>query len=491
MQVAIHTAFKSQPETLLLPVDKSQCETILQSIAARTQINISILQNDFDAAYKSSHTIYFSDNNSTSRLILLGLGEAPDFKKISAAFQSFIFKNQSKLGKSCALDLISTSGAETWAEAIVNGVTLGTNNVNLFKSEPQAPSDFASETGVLDIYISARNSDNLKRLIHKGYQSALTQMEMIRLVNLPANKKAPEVLANWAVNSGKQNGFNVTVFDKEKCEEIGLHGLLAVNRGSEDPARFIIMEYKGTGAKQKVGLVGKGVTFDTGGVSLKPSTNMMQMKSDMGGAAAVLGTMELVAKLKLPIHLIAIVPSTDNSVGTNAIKPSDVISSYSGKTIEIIDTDAEGRLILADGLAYMEKHFQPDVMIDLATLTGHVVKVLGGHAAGLFTKNVVLASQLLAAGQATSERLWQLPMWDEYKAYIQSDLADVKNYSGKPFAGSTTAAKFLEHFTNEHKNWAHIDIAGVATAANEFGKQKMPTAYGVRLLTQFIEELAK
>ena len=215
------------------------------------------------------------------------------------------------------------------------------------------------------------------------------------------------------------------------------------------------------------------------------------MKSDMGGAAAVLGTVEVAAKLKLPIHLIGIVPATENSMDSRSTKPGDVITSYSGKTIEIIDTDAEGRVILADGLGYMVRHYQPDVLIDLATLTGSVIAALGVHAAGMFTQNDELASQLTQAADQTGERLWRLPLWDVYKEDIKSDVADVKNFSGKPLAGSISAAKFLEVFTENHPAWAHLDIAGMAFADTEFGSQKNATGFGIRLLIAYLRALVE
>ena len=215
---------------------------------------------------------------------------------------------------------------------------------------------------------------------------------------------------------------------------------------------------------------------------------MHLMKSDMGGAAAVFGAMELAAKLQLPINLIGIVPACENAVDGKAFKPSDVIGSYSGKTIEIIDTDAEGRLILADGLNYMVKNFQPDVMIDLATLTGSCIATLGYHAAGMFTNNDELAQKLTQAADQTGERLWRLPLWDVYKEDISSDIADVRNYSGKPMAGAISATKFLEVFTENHQNWVHLDIAGTAFGDTEFAPQRAGTAFGVRLLLEFLEE---
>jgi leucyl aminopeptidase len=296
-------------------------------------------------------------------------------------------------------------------------------------------------------------------------------------------------MAKWAIESGKKFGYNVSVLEKQQLKSQKLDALLAVGQGSEHPPVLIVMEYRSPNATQTVGLVGKGVTFDTGGISIKSSTNMHLMKSDMGGAAAVFGAMELAAKMQLPINLIGIVPACENSVDGKSFKPSDVINSYSGKTIEIIDTDAEGRLILADGLSYMVKNFQPDVMIDLATLTGSVIATLGYHAAGMFTNNDNLAQKLTQAADQTGERLWRLPLWDIYKEDISSDIADVRNYSGKPMAGAISATKFLEVFTENHQNWAHLDIAGTAYGDTEFAPQRAGTAFGVRLLLEYLENM--
>ena len=237
-----------------------------------------------------------------------------------------------------------------------------------------------------------------------------------------------------------------------------------------------------------VGLVGKGITFDTGGLNIK-TAGMLHMKCDMAGGGAVFGAMQLIADLQLPVKVTAIVPCAENSVDAKSFLPSDVIHSYSGHSIEIIDTDAEGRLILADGLSYLIKNFKPEYIVDIATLTGSSVGTFGYECGALFTKNTEMAKKLQENGDAIGERLWPLPLWDAYKSDIESDIADVKNYSGKPVAGAISAAKFLEYFTQEHKAWAHLDVAGVAFGDDEFAKSKHATGYGVHLLTKFIENL--
>ncbi len=481
------------PEILIIPVatDTHYSES-LQAIASMAGLNVSLIQKGFKAELGEAFPLHMQGQ----RIYLLGLGSEPSFAEILKAFRSFSHKNRQKLAASIGVSFLHQNlptGFPAWIEAITNGLLLGTYQIGRFKTEKDAAHPLAEPKAKLTFYVDEVHEDSCRQAAQRGLAIAQTQLKVYDLVNAPSNKKLPVDLANFALESGKKYGFAVDVFDKKRIEETGLHALLAVNRGSEFPATFIVMEHKPSSKKplKKVGLVGKGVTFDTGGLSLKPSTNMHFMKSDMGGAAAVLGTMEMAAKLKLPVHLIGIVPATDNSIGSTAIKPSDVIDSYSGKTIEIIDTDAEGRLILADGLAYMCKHFAPDVLIDLATLTGSAVRTFGYHVAALFSNSDQLAGQLTQSGETSGERVWRLPIWDIYKEDLKSDVADVRNFSGKPLAGAIMAAKFLETFTASHPNWAHLDIAGVAFSDSEFSTQKSATAYGVRLLTEFLRLIAE
>jgi leucyl aminopeptidase len=313
------------------------------------------------------------------------------------------------------------------------------------------------------------------------------------LVNAPSNYKRPAELGEWALASAAEYGYRATVWGQDQIKAAGMQALLAVNQGSAHPAAFIITEYQPQtpGNYPTVALVGKGVTFDTGGLSIKASANMHYMKSDMGGAAAVLGTLEVAAQLQMPIRLLGFIPATENSVDAHAVKPGDVIGSYAGKTIEVIDTDAEGRLILADALSYAVKQYQPNVLIDLATLTGSAVRTLGYVAGALFTHNDNLAHDLYQAGWNCGERLWRLPLWDLYKDDVKSDIADLRNFSGKPTAGAISAAKFLEAFVDDHPAWAHLDIAGVAYTDSEVNGGKTASAYGIRLLLTYLQGLTQ
>lgn len=373
--------------------------------------------------------------------------------------------------------------------AFIGGLLLGTYSAGKWKSKPEEHPFSADRLEIEAGKISAK----AEKAIAREVALAETQLSIMALVDAPANMKRPQDLVAWAVNSGKTHGFQVKVLDKAACQKEGMGALLAVNRGSEDEARFIIMEYKGEGAPKKEGptvIIGKGITFDTGGVSIKPSTNLHLMKSDMGGAAATFGAVEAAARLKLPVHLIGIVPSTDNSVDALSYKPSDVITGYSGKTIEIIDTDAEGRLVMSDGLSYAEKNLNPKTLIDIATLTGSAVRTFGYECGAMISKNEDLVKSFGKAGRASGERVWPLPPWDEYMSGLDSDVADIKNYSGRPVNGAIDAFKFLEFFTNEHPAFIHFDIAGVALKQGPFAKDRQATGFGMRLFVEWLEHHA-
>jgi len=282
------------------------------------------------------------------------------------------------------------------------------------------------------------------------------------------------------------HGYRVTVWDKQRIEQAKFGGLLGVSAGSTRPPRFIILEHSG-GQKNlnTIVLVGKGVTFDAGGISIKPASGMAEMKMDMSGAAAVIGTLEVASRLKLPIHLVGLIPATENLLGGSAMKPGDIITHYGGKTSEVDNTDAEGRLILADALAYAST-YKPDAVIDLATLTGACVVALGQHATGMMGNDDAIMSELKVAGEKTYERVWQLPLFEEYEKQIKSDIADVKNIGGR-WAGAITAALFLKKFIGEYK-WVHLDIAGPAILEENLPyAPKGASGVGVRLLVEFLK----
>lgn len=306
------------------------------------------------------------------------------------------------------------------------------------------------------------------------------------LADLPGNICTPTYLAEQAIKLAKSHDkLTCKVLEEAEMEALGMGALLSVSRGSREPAKLIVIEYKGAGAKEKpVVLVGKGLTFDAGGISIKPSAGMDEMKYDMCGGASVLGTLSVAAELDLPLNVVGIVPASENLPDGDANKPGDVVTSMAGKTIEILNTDAEGRLILCDALTYAAC-YKPAVVIDIATLTGAIIVALGRHPSGLMGNNDALCDALTEAGQSTGDRLWRLPLWDEYQDQLKSKFADIANIGGRD-AGSITAGCFLARFT-ENYQWAHIDIAGTAWKT---GAAKGATGRPVPLLSQYLLDRA-
>jgi leucyl aminopeptidase len=302
------------------------------------------------------------------------------------------------------------------------------------------------------------------------------------LGNLPGNVCTPTYLASQARSLGKTHkSIKITVMEEKDMRRLGMGSFLSVTLGSEQPAKLITLEYHGTDKKHKpIVLVGKGITFDSGGISLKPGAEMDEMKYDMCGAASVLGTMKAVAEMGLKLNVVGVIPSCENLPSGAAIKPGDIVTSMSGQTIEILNTDAEGRLILCDALTYSAK-FHPDTVIDIATLTGACVIALGHVASGLFSNEDKLAKDLLAAGEQAHDRAWQLPLWEDYQPLLDSNFADMQNIGGRA-GGTITAACFLSRFAKDYR-WAHLDIAGTAWKS---GKEKGATGRPVPLLTQYL-----
>jgi leucyl aminopeptidase len=373
---------------------------------------------------------------------------------------------------------------EYFYQTFVEGIIYGNYSFDLYKSDKKDLKD-------LNVLFYADNSRKLK--------SALAKAEIVMegvnftkdLQNEPAINLTPDDLAKRVKSVLSKAGVKVKVFDEKEITRRKMGGLLAVGMGSEHPPRFVIMEYKGkNSSKKKIALVGKGVTFDSGGISIKPAQNMGEMKADMSGAAVVAGTILAIAKAKLPVNVLGVIPTAENMVSGKSMRPGDIVRTSSGKTIEVDNTDAEGRMILADALHYASQQ-KPDVIIDLATLTGACVVALGEFVAGLFTKDEKQSENLYKKGLKTYDRVWPLPMWDDYHQLNKSDVADVKNVGGR-WGGAITAAKFLENFVDEKIPWVHLDIAGPAmmNAGNNYSKKFM-TGFGVRLLFEYVQNSNK
>ena len=328
-----------------------------------------------------------------------------------------------------------------------------------------------------------------RRLLAAAHEASVTAEAAAwarDLGNTPANDLGPEEFAAAVQAMGKKRGLSVQVFDKKRIEQERLAGLLAVNSGSVRPPRLVIAEYKPSRRKGTAVFVGKGITFDSGGISIKPSASMGEMKYDMMGAATVFAVVQAVSRLRLPVHVVALAPVTENLPSGSACRPGDILRMRNGLTVEVDNTDAEGRLVLADVLDYAAA-YSPDVIVDFATLTGAVLVALGSECAGVMSPDDALAGDLVAAGEAVGERLWRLPLWDEYLENLKSDWADMKNTGGRS-AGTINGGIFLKQFAPTGVPWAHVDFAGVAHLEKEqAGYSAGATGFGVALATEFLK----
>jgi leucyl aminopeptidase len=372
---------------------------------------------------------------------------------------------------------------EYFYRSFLEGLSLGNYSFDKFKKEKDKARN-------LSVYIYAEEQKLLKSAITKNNFLIEGMFFTKDLQNEPPSSLRPFELADKIKETLTKVGLKVTVFDEKEIKKRNMGALLAVGQGSNAKPRFIVIEYKPKGkisTAKKIALVGKGVTFDTGGYCIKPWQGMLEMKADMSGAALVAGTMLAVAKANFPIDVLGVIPAAENMINGEAMRPSDIVKTASGKTIEVGHTDAEGRMILADALDYASKE-KPDEIIDFATLTGACVVALGLNVAGLFTKNDGLAEDLYKAGMKTYDRVWRLPMWDEYHKDNESKIADVNNDGGR-WGGAITAAKFLENFVDKKIPWAHIDIAGPAIANDltNYNKTFM-TGFGVRLMFEYLSQ---
>ncbi|MCK0505574.1 leucyl aminopeptidase [Aromatoleum anaerobium] len=369
-----------------------------------------------------------------------------------------------------------------WAlQQLVRAIADGAYRFDATKSKDKNKDSKRRGAGKVVLLTGEKITASMEAAVQRGQAIAEGMALAKDLGNLPGNFCTPSYLADTAVALGKQYKLKVEVLDRDDMEKLGMGSLLSVARGSHQPPRFIVMHYKGGKSKDKpVVLVGKGITFDTGGISLKPGAEMDEMKFDMCGAASVLGTFKAIARMALPINVVGLIPATENMPGGGATKPGDVVTSMSGQTIEVLNTDAEGRLILCDALTYAER-FKPACVVDIATLTGACVVALGKIPSGLLANDDALARELLDCGTVSGDRAWQLPLWDEYQELLKSNFADMGNIGGR-FAGTITAACFLARFTKAYK-WAHLDIAGTAWVS---GDAKGATGRPVPLLAEFL-----
>ncbi len=444
--------------------------------------------SDFNGRANQTLLLYPRGAVAPRRLLLVGLGKrekatAETIRRASAT----AVKEAQKLkvaAVTVALNGDLSLEPESAAQAFAEGTELGAYRFWRYRTGLTDEQTFNVERATL----FTRSDENTRQGIAIGQAIARGVNFARDLVNGPGYAMHPPALGDEAVKLGQRVGLKVTVLDMPQLIEQGFGGILAVGKGSEHEPRFIVMEYgevkKGT---PTICLVGKGLTFDSGGLSLKPPEAMETMKSDMGGAATVFGAMQVAAELKLPLHLVGLVSAAENMPSSNAYRPGDIVKTLSGKTIEVLNTDAEGRIILSDALFYAQR-YQPDAIVEFSTLTGAIIIALGSHATGMMGNDQGLMDRLSKAGEISSERVWQFPLWEEYHQMVKSEIADLKNIAGRP-AGSITAGAFLAAFVGDYP-FAHLDIAGTAWADrpakpyDTFGG----TGVGVRLLAEFLRE---
>jgi leucyl aminopeptidase len=444
-----------------------------------------LTSGDMDGKVNTSLLLHNVPGIHFKRILLIGLGKEQEFKE--KTFLGAINSIFSTLQKTAVTDVMLflsdfpiKERANEWK--ICQTVIAAISSVYQFNQLKSKPENNPGKLRKILLCI-----DNRSELIacEQAMQQGLAIAHGMNLTkdlgNLAPNICTPTYLATQAKNLAKTHKLKASILEEKDMEKLGMGSFLAVARGSEQPAKLIVLEYHGLNKKEDpIVLVGKGVTFDTGGISLKPAAEMDEMKFDMSGAGSVLGTMLAVAEMKLPVNLVGIIPATENMPSGKATKPGDVVTSMSGQTIEILNTDAEGRLILCDALTYAER-YNPKIVIDIATLTGACVIALGNFTTGLMSNDDKLAQELLAAGELTADRAWQLPLWDDYQDLLKSNFADIANIGGRT-AGTITAACFLSRFTKKYR-WAHLDIAGTAWKS---GKDKGSSGRPVPLLTQFL-----
>jgi leucyl aminopeptidase len=438
---------------------------------------------DAKGSFKKLATIH---PEQPARVLVAGLGKREDLDaerlRIAAAL---IAKEAGRLSaSSLAWVLPEGDAADALAEGIVTGTILGAYSFDRFKSkDPEDPE--RTSLGSLTLL----GPESIAGAAETARVCAEAQNRARDLQSLPSNVATPSYLANRAEEiAAGHDSLSVEIFGREEIAAKEMGGLVAVSQGGAEDPRLIVLRYDGGGSGETLGLIGKGVTFDTGGISLKPSAGMPEMKMDMSGAAAVLESVGAIAELGLKLSLIAVVPSTENMPSGTAIKPGDIITQYNGKTVEVNNTDAEGRLILADALAYAIEQ-GADRVVDIATLTGAVMIALGSTYAAVISNDDALATEVEAVGKETGELVWRLPLHDEYKALMKGTVADLTNASPKRKAGTLSAAGFLEEFVGDTP-WAHLDIAGTAWDVGRAYTGNDASGFGVRLLTGLARSLA-
>ncbi|MCL4382768.1 MAG: leucyl aminopeptidase [Patescibacteria group bacterium] len=422
------------------------------------------------------------------KVILLGLGKKADFNALKARQ---VFAALAKKLKEEGIESLGFANQADFefVQALVEGITLGSYQFGKYKSVGPSK-EKETEKEIVILVKDARELVSLREKLTRGEILSQATIFARDLVNEPSSVTTPTYLASLAEKIGKNSKFLCKIYEKEDLKKLGMGALLGVAQGSDEPPKLIRLEYNPPSPRlrraRKIVLVGKGITFDTGGLSLKKQNEMETMKMDMAGAAAILAVFSVLEKIKPRVHIIGLMPVTENMPSGKAIKPGDIVKAYNGKTIEVVNTDAEGRLILADALAFGET-LKPDLILDIATLTGACLVALGEDIAGIFSDEQKLVKEISQAGEAVGEKFWPMPLEKTYRELLKSETADLKNVTGRHVGGAITAALFLQEFISKTP-WAHLDIAGPAW--QEKGTDLLPrggTGFAVRTILNFLE----
>jgi len=492
---SVKASLKSvRDHTVIIPVYQQGTQLKLPMGVGHLKPFIDKLKKEkvFEGKARQTHYLRFVKAGRSQHVLVVGLGKKGECKLTK--LREVLISASSHLKKekvpsfTLHLSSIRECDCPMFAQAAVESLVMPLYAYTKFKKNGSAHS------GVKSVTVAVDTAAELK-IAKKGLDKAKKYIDacnLVRdLVNAPSNDLKTDHYANLARDVGKQVGLKVKVFLEKELAKEGFNALLSVNKGSDQPPRLVVLEHNSNKkGLDTVCLVGKGITFDTGGISLKPSLGMDDMKCDMAGSATVLGIMQIVARLNLPLHVVGLMPITDNMPSGKATVPGDIVKSYSGKTIEILNTDAEGRLILADALAYADKHYKPKLMIDFATLTGACVVALGNAGAGIMGTDQASMDRLKKLSCRTGDRIWQLPLWDEFREEFDSHNADIKNIGNNRGAGASKAGIFLNAFVSEKTPWVHFDIAGSAYIPKPTRRYapRGATAACVRLVAEFLSE---
>ncbi len=490
MQFTVLTSLPFEIETLILPVFENEPTVFPKPY--QTLVKLRFKNKDFTGKAGEMVMLFPEEKGLPSRVLVWGLGTKDTFSGPVLRGLAAELVRKLKTFSRREVALWCLPGFAFLAQELAEGVEFGNFSLAKFKTGKEKEEIENAMIGKIS-FIVKKDTLSFRKALKKGFLIAEAVCRVRDLVNRGPSLKHVDYLVEQSKGIARKHGYSLRILDQKQLEKKGMHGILGVNRGSDMEAKMVVLEYTPpkTDKKKPIVFIGKGIIFDSGGYNLKPGQSLQEMQLDMAGAAVIMGLFEVLKPLQLHHHVVGIFPLTDNVINAKAQKPSDIVTTYSGKTVEIVNTDAEGRMILCDAITYAIRHFQPEYIIDIATLTGVCVLALGERFAGLFGNDAELLKKLKHAGETCDELLWELPIHPDDRKKMKSKIADLRNHDFSPQAGALKAAAFLEEFV-EDKKWAHIDIAGPAFVKDpKKYESPMGTGFGVRLFVTFLEELRK